>query len=101
MIPDRIGIIGSTQGVKESSTPMPKNVASSTARFPSRMSPASRSCSDTYPAALLPGEAVAPPAAAGEMGDAWAAAAPSLGALGVPAAPLPLKLTFKFFVIGG
>jgi hypothetical protein len=34
MMPDRIGIIGSTQGVKASRRPKPKKLAMSTARCP-------------------------------------------------------------------
>jgi hypothetical protein len=45
MMPDRIGIMGSTQGVNDSSTPRPKNVASTAGSLPSRIRNASRSCS--------------------------------------------------------
>ena len=71
MIPERIGTIGSTQGVKASSRPRPKNVASTSGSRPSRISAASRSCSETKPpvapAAVAPGggPAVAVPLAAG------------------------------------
>src|SRR3989338_6264381 len=34
MIPDRIGIIGNTQGVSESSRPKPKKLTSTNARLP-------------------------------------------------------------------
>ena len=46
MMPDRIGTIGSTQGVNASSSPKPKNVASTANRLPSRILSASTSCSD-------------------------------------------------------
>jgi hypothetical protein len=41
MMPDRIGIIGNTQGVNDSSMPMPKKVASTANRLPSRIKAAS------------------------------------------------------------
>ena len=48
--PDRIGTIGSTQGVNASSSPMPKNTASTAGRAPPVISAARRSDSETGPA---------------------------------------------------
>ena len=47
MMPDRIGIIGSTQGVKASSRPKPKKLAMTTNRLPSAIRFERRSCSET------------------------------------------------------
>ncbi len=58
MMPDRIGIIGSTQGVKASRRPKPKKLAMTTNRLPSAISPDRRSCSETMGAAASRGEAV-------------------------------------------
>jgi len=51
MMPERIGTIGSTQGVNASSRPAPKNVASTASRLPLRILSASRSCSERIGAA--------------------------------------------------
>jgi hypothetical protein len=47
MMPERMGIIGSTHGVNANNKPMPKNVPSTTNRLPSRIRAASLSCSAT------------------------------------------------------
>jgi len=49
IIPERIGTIGNTQGVNESSKPRPKNVASTRSRLPLWINRASRSCSEMTP----------------------------------------------------
>jgi hypothetical protein len=47
MMPDRMGIIGSTQGVNASSRPNPKKVARTAKRLPPAIMLESRSCSET------------------------------------------------------
>src|SRR5260221_1570507 len=47
MIPDRIGIIGSTQGVNVSSRPAPKNTAMTAHKRPDSRTPAKRTSSLT------------------------------------------------------
>jgi hypothetical protein len=54
--PDRIGTIGSTQGVNASSRPKPKNTASTAGRAPPLISAARRSDSDTGPALAVAAE---------------------------------------------
>src|SRR5438552_943638 len=49
MMPDRMGIIGNTQGVRERSKPKPKKVPRTRSKLPSRISIAKRSCSDVMP----------------------------------------------------
>ena len=53
MMPERIGIIGSTQGVKASSRPNPKKLAMIASRLPPEIRLDSRSCSETIGAASL------------------------------------------------
>ena len=62
MMPDRMGTIGSTQGVKASSSPSPKNVPSTTSSWPEPMSLARRSCSETNAPGGVPATAVPAPA---------------------------------------
>ncbi len=59
--PERIGTIGSTQGVKASNSPKPKNTASTVGSAPPLMSAASRSDSDTG--------AASPPAGRGAVAE--------------------------------
>ena len=59
MMPDRIGIIGNTQGVKASSSPKPKKDAITTRMFPRDMRSASRSCSATLGSTEVPAGASA------------------------------------------
>src|SRR6185312_2520473 len=102
MIPERIGIIGSTHGVNDSNKPPAKNAPSISNRLPLRTRLARRSCSETNALPpLVPGDApddgVAP---------ATFAAAPPEGAPpeeAVPdATPLPVgSFTFSVLVIGG
>ena len=73
MIPDRIGTIGSTQGVNASSRPAPKNVASTASRLPLRILSASASCSER----MRPGAAAAPPLLATNASPLVVAAPPS------------------------
>ena len=47
MMPERIGIIGSTQGVNASSSPKPKKLAMIASRLPPAIRFESRSCSET------------------------------------------------------
>src|SRR5258708_4722052 len=47
MIPDRIGIIGSTQGVNVSNSPAPKNTATTAHERPDSRTPAKRASSLT------------------------------------------------------
>ena len=47
LLEDRMGSIGSTQGVNDNKMPRPKNVASTANKLPSRISEASLSCSAT------------------------------------------------------
>ena len=54
MIPERIGTIGNTQGVKPRSSPKPKKVPSTSSRLPLRTSLAKRSCSDTNAPPVAP-----------------------------------------------
>ena len=53
MMPDRIGIIGSTQGVKASSRPNPKKLAMMAKRLPPAIRVERRSCSETIGGASL------------------------------------------------
>ena len=49
MMPERMGIMGNTHGVKASSRPKPKNEASTSHSEPCATSLARRSCSETIP----------------------------------------------------
>src|ERR1044071_6781629 len=55
MMPDRIGIIGSTHGVSDSTRPPRKKRPTRTAMLPWRTIAARLSCSDTIGAAVLAG----------------------------------------------
>src|SRR5690606_30746039 len=55
MMPERIGTIGSTQGVNESNRPRPKNVAPTRSHESERISAARRSCSETGASEALGG----------------------------------------------
>jgi hypothetical protein len=57
MIPDRIGIIGRTQGVNASTSPQPKNFRMTAKRLPPVMRSARLSCSDTIDVAPPGGSA--------------------------------------------
>ena len=59
MMPERIGTIGSTQGVKASSSPAPKKKPMTSSRLPERMNAAILSCLDTKPPAAAD---IVPPA---------------------------------------
>ncbi len=49
MMPERIGTIGSTQGVNASRRPAPKKNPITSSRLPERMKPAIQSCFETKP----------------------------------------------------
>src|SRR5882757_5444634 len=104
MIPDRIGIMGSTQGVSDSSRPIPKKVARTAARLPSRMRVASCSCSETNAPALA---ATTPAAEEGAAVEEVLAPEDALGSELLDAAledaPVPAagSTTLTVFVIGG
>jgi hypothetical protein len=53
MMPDRIGIMGSTQGVNASSRPNPKKLASIASKLPPEIRLDRRSCSETRGATSL------------------------------------------------
>jgi hypothetical protein len=68
MMPDRIGIIGSTHGVKASPRPVTKKNASTPSRLPVRTRSAIESCSDRAWVAVLVVEPSAGPARAALIG---------------------------------
>src|SRR5262245_25618489 len=72
MIPERIGTIGNTQGVKASSNPVPKNPSRTRRRLPLRILSAQLSCSDGAQSASS-GALFAALAAVGVAGAAAAA----------------------------
>jgi hypothetical protein len=90
MIPDRIGIIGSMQGVKASSTPNPKKAATSAHGPPLENMRRMRPDSEASSCALV-------------RGPAAMAALPSslLGGACAEAAPRPSIATVRVFSIGG
>src|SRR5882672_12951808 len=97
MMPERIGIIGNTHGVNDRSTPMPKKVASTASRLPSRINKARRSCSETkmpLPDAPAFAGATAPSAVVEAVLE------PELPAPATEVAPPAGRLTLKFLVTG-
>ena len=60
MIPERIGTMGSTQGVKASTRPARKKPPSMMRMFPERASEAYQSCSETKPEETLLASPAAP-----------------------------------------
>src|SRR6185437_11131825 len=101
MSPERIGIIGSTHGVKASTSPPTKKMPRTAHRLPVRSTESIESCSDT--------NAAPPPL----LDDAPFAGAPAALAAAPPdaavpeeaapeaAPPPPGSLTFSVFVMGG
>ena len=75
MMPDRIGIIGSTQGVKVSRMPAPKNAAAISHRLPEASSLSKRASSP-----ITPGESAAGAASANGVDTAPGPDAPDAGA---------------------
>src|SRR5579862_3970760 len=111
MIPDRIGIIGSTHGESDSSAPSAKKVTSTAAMLPSRRRTPRRSCSETNPAeggfaaliATVLAEGSAEAAAAGEpeLFGASAVEPAPVSKVDDAAAPPGGRVTLIVFVIGG